>query len=111
MAPATSGGADGRRRLRRASGAMRSRTRDPVQIARRGHGRRTGIGRGARLPFRCGAPAVKMRERRRTARMEDSRMPMSYPFTALPEGEIPRAVVPLLQHCIDTYASETNKVA
>lgn len=38
-------------------------------------------------------------------------MPMTYPFTALPEGEIPRAVVPLLQHCIDTYASETNKVA
>lgn len=38
-------------------------------------------------------------------------MPMTYPFTALPDHEVPRAVVPLLQHCIDTYASETNKLA
>jgi uncharacterized damage-inducible protein DinB len=37
-------------------------------------------------------------------------MPMTYPFTAISDGEIPRAAAPLLQHLLDTYASETNKV-
>jgi uncharacterized damage-inducible protein DinB len=37
-------------------------------------------------------------------------MSMTYPFTAIADGEIPRAAVPLLQHALDTYASETNKV-
>jgi uncharacterized damage-inducible protein DinB len=35
---------------------------------------------------------------------------MQYEFSAIRENEIPRAVVPLLQHAIDTYASEINKV-
>ena len=35
---------------------------------------------------------------------------MNYEFSAIRESEIPRAVVPLLQHAIDTYASEINKV-
>lgn len=38
-------------------------------------------------------------------------MPMRYPNTPLPDTEIPRAAVPLLQHCLDIYASEVNKVA
>src|SRR5688500_4328804 len=36
---------------------------------------------------------------------------MNYEYTAIPESELPRAVVPLLQHAIETYLSETNKVA
>jgi uncharacterized damage-inducible protein DinB len=35
---------------------------------------------------------------------------MEYPFSAIRENEIPRAAVPLLQHAVDTYASEINKV-
>jgi uncharacterized damage-inducible protein DinB len=35
---------------------------------------------------------------------------MIYEFTALPETRIPRAVSPVFQHLLDTYASETNKV-
>jgi uncharacterized damage-inducible protein DinB len=37
-------------------------------------------------------------------------MPLTYPFTAIPDADIPRAALPLLQHALDTYASETNKV-
>lgn len=35
---------------------------------------------------------------------------MNYEFSAIRESEIPRAAVPLMQHAIDTYASEINKV-
>jgi hypothetical protein len=35
---------------------------------------------------------------------------MNYPYTAIPEHEIPRATVGTFQHLLDTYASETNKV-
>ena len=35
---------------------------------------------------------------------------MQYEFSAISESEIPRATVPLLQHAIDTYTSEINKV-
>src|SRR5437868_4026980 len=35
---------------------------------------------------------------------------MKYDSSAIREDETPRAVVPLLQHAIDTYASEINKV-
>jgi uncharacterized damage-inducible protein DinB len=35
---------------------------------------------------------------------------MKYPYTAIPESAIPKAVNPLFQHLLDTYASETNKV-
>ena len=37
-------------------------------------------------------------------------MPMTYQFSGIPDARIPRAAVPLLQHALDTYASETNKV-
>lgn len=37
-------------------------------------------------------------------------MPLTYAFTAVPDTDIPRAAEPLLQHALDTYASETNKV-
>ena len=37
-------------------------------------------------------------------------MPMTYDDTAIPDQEVPRAVSPILQHLLDTYASETNKV-
>ena len=37
--------------------------------------------------------------------------PMRYPFTAVPDARIPRASDPAYQHMLDTYASETNKVA
>jgi uncharacterized damage-inducible protein DinB len=37
-------------------------------------------------------------------------MPLAYAYTAIPDAEIPRAANPLLQHALDTYASETNKV-
>ncbi len=35
---------------------------------------------------------------------------MQYEFTAISEESVPRAAVPLLQHGLDTYASEINKV-
>ncbi len=35
---------------------------------------------------------------------------MQYSTSLIPEEEIPTAAVPLLQHAIETYASETNKV-
>lgn len=35
---------------------------------------------------------------------------MRYRFSAIADQQIPTARVPLLQHAIDTYASETNKV-
>jgi uncharacterized damage-inducible protein DinB len=38
-------------------------------------------------------------------------MPMQYPDVAIPDGEIPRATFPFAQHMLDTYASESNKVA
>ncbi|MEP6990336.1 MAG: hypothetical protein ABJA80_05335, partial [bacterium] len=37
--------------------------------------------------------------------------PMHYPFVAIADGKIPRAAEPAFQHMLDTYASETNKVA
>jgi hypothetical protein len=37
-------------------------------------------------------------------------MPMTYPAVAIPESEVPAATDVTLQHLIDTYASETNKV-
>src|ERR1700735_2151660 len=38
-------------------------------------------------------------------------MAMTYPHTEIADAEIPRATLPLTQHLLDTYASETNKVA
>jgi uncharacterized damage-inducible protein DinB len=38
-------------------------------------------------------------------------MPMTYPHVAIHDADVPRAAVALLQHALDTYASETNKVA
>jgi uncharacterized damage-inducible protein DinB len=35
---------------------------------------------------------------------------MTYDHVAIPDQEVPRAVSPILQHLLDTYASETNKV-
>lgn len=37
-------------------------------------------------------------------------MPMTYPYVAIPDAEVPRAAAPIFQHLLDTYASETNKV-
>lgn len=37
-------------------------------------------------------------------------MPMQYSHAFIAEHEIPRARKPILQHLVDTYASETNKV-
>jgi uncharacterized damage-inducible protein DinB len=37
-------------------------------------------------------------------------MPMNYEYVAIPDSAIPRASVPLFQHLLNTYASETNKV-
>ena len=36
---------------------------------------------------------------------------MHYPDIAIPDERVPRAAAPALQHVLDTYASETNKVA
>ena len=36
---------------------------------------------------------------------------MNYAWTAIPETAIPRATNPLFQHMLDTYVSESNKVA
>jgi uncharacterized damage-inducible protein DinB len=36
---------------------------------------------------------------------------MNYEFRAIPDAEIPRAVEPLFQHVVTTYASEANKTA
>lgn len=38
-------------------------------------------------------------------------MPMQYSEVAIPDGEIPPARFPFAQHMLDTYASESNKVA
>jgi uncharacterized damage-inducible protein DinB len=35
---------------------------------------------------------------------------MKYPFSAIGDEQVPRSRLPLLQHVLDTYASETNKV-
>jgi uncharacterized damage-inducible protein DinB len=35
---------------------------------------------------------------------------MKYPFSAIRDEQVPRSRVALLQHVLDTYASETNKV-
>ncbi len=37
-------------------------------------------------------------------------MPMTYDYIAIPDALIPRVSAPILQHLLDTYASETNKV-
>lgn len=37
-------------------------------------------------------------------------VPADYPFTAIPDAEIPQASAPIFQHMLQTYASETNKV-
>ena len=37
--------------------------------------------------------------------------PMQYAFVAIPDTAIPRSNEPTFQHMLDTYASETNKVA
>jgi uncharacterized damage-inducible protein DinB len=37
-------------------------------------------------------------------------MPMQYVHAFIDEREVPRARKPILQHLVDTYASETNKV-
>ena len=37
-------------------------------------------------------------------------MPMTYSHRGIPPEAVPRAVVAHLQHALDTYASETNKV-
>ena len=38
-------------------------------------------------------------------------MPLAYAHVAIPDSAIPTALDPHLQHVLDTYASETNKVA
>ena len=37
-------------------------------------------------------------------------MPLSYAYVAIPDQLVPVAAEPLVQHALDTYASETNKV-
>jgi uncharacterized damage-inducible protein DinB len=37
-------------------------------------------------------------------------MPMDYEYVAIPESEIPSSSLPMFQHMLNTYASETNKV-
>jgi uncharacterized damage-inducible protein DinB len=37
-------------------------------------------------------------------------MPMTYPHVAITDAQVPRATIPVFQHVLDTYASETNKV-
>ena len=36
---------------------------------------------------------------------------MNYPWIAIPESAIPRAANPMFQHMLETYVSESNKVA
>ena len=36
---------------------------------------------------------------------------MNYEWTAIPDSSIPRSANPLFQHLLDTYVSESNKVA
>jgi uncharacterized damage-inducible protein DinB len=38
-------------------------------------------------------------------------MPMQYAHTAIPDAQVPRAAFAFAQHMLDTYASETSKVA
>jgi uncharacterized damage-inducible protein DinB len=41
----------------------------------------------------------------------EAAMPMQYDHEFIPPDAVPRARVPLLQHLVETYASETNKTA
>jgi hypothetical protein len=41
----------------------------------------------------------------------ESGLPSRHPIRVITESEIPRAVNPLLQHAIETYASEINKTS
>src|SRR5579884_3382444 len=36
---------------------------------------------------------------------------MHYDFIAIPDADVPRAIDPIFQHTLATYASETNKTA
>lgn len=36
---------------------------------------------------------------------------MDYPYVAIPDSDIPNARVEILQHAVDTYVGETNKLA
>src|SRR5215472_15484402 len=36
---------------------------------------------------------------------------MHYEFTAIPDADVPKAVEPVFQHVVTTYASEANKTA
>ena len=38
-------------------------------------------------------------------------MPMSYAYIAIREADVPLAALPVFQHLVDTYVSETNKVS
>jgi uncharacterized damage-inducible protein DinB len=38
-------------------------------------------------------------------------MPMHYAHISIADREVPKAALPMAQHLLDTYASETNKVA
>ena len=38
-------------------------------------------------------------------------MAMTYPHTEITDADVPRAAIPFAQHILDSYASETNKVA
>ena len=55
-------------------------------------------------------PDVRIVGARALARGEAMK-PMTYAFTAIPDDKIPRAAEPAYQHMLDTYVSETNKVA
>src|SRR5689334_17795675 len=46
-------------------------------------------------------------EKRATAR--GGPQPVIYEYTAIPDAEVPRAVEPVFQHAVTTYASEANK--
>src|SRR5215213_10497987 len=62
--------------------------------------------RGPGLPFAQGSIELHSSSIR-----SELPMPLTYAHTAIRDDQVPVAAEPLVQHALDTYASETNKVA
>ena len=59
----------------------------------------------------AGWPGILTAGELSTRRFQEAPMPMTYEHEFIPAAAVPRARVPLLQHLVDTYASETSKTA
>src|SRR6476659_7532134 len=76
-----------------------------------GHAPAIGASRiGSLHPYRCAKANDRSRGLLEASPIGNTLPAMQYMHAAIPERDIPRAQTPLLQHLVDTYASEANKV-